>query len=271
MKFDTMLEISNLNVEVNGKMLLQDINITIPNSGWSSIIGPNGSGKTTLLRCILGVIPYTGTVQEAHLDQKSNLIIHAPNFSSPKSMKSVYRNLQRNVAYIAQKPVYPVGMTVAQYVSLASLKNSKVNLKRILEELEIYGLYDQSLATLSGGELQLVSIARAIAQNPDLILLDEPTSALDIHHQSRALALISNLRDSGIPIISVMHDLSAAAFYSDRLALLNQGRLLIYDQPDLVINSPLLANAFENAIDILNLESGRSIVVGKETRGKKSK
>jgi iron complex transport system ATP-binding protein len=159
-------------------------------------------------------------------------------------------------------------MRVAEYVSLAHLKHRSPHTREVLEELGIYGLHDQALATLSGGELQLVTLARAIAQKPKLILLDEPTSALDLNHQMRTLSLINELKETGIRIISVMHDLSTVGLYCDDLLLINQGRLLIHGKSDEVLHSSLLNEAYENSIDILKLDSGRSIIYGKDYKNK---
>jgi len=248
-----MIKLENVSIRKKNALILDSITHTFQDTGWSCIIGPNGAGKTTLLRAMLGGENYSGSISI--------------------NGREIYKNKASNIAYIPQNPTIPAGMNVWEYVSLArtrhySLLSSRQKDREIaaaaLEQMELLGLFDHNLATLSGGELQRVLIARAIAQQPEIILLDEPTSALDLHHQMAVLNHIEKLKSDGVRIITVMHDLTVSALYCDELLLLDEGRALISGKPDEVIHSPLLQKAFKNGLSVFTLADGNPVVYGKK-------
>jgi iron complex transport system ATP-binding protein len=122
-------------------------------------------------------------------------------------------------------------------------------------------MHENLVAHLSGGEMQRALIARALAQEPELILLDEPTSALDLHHQIAVLNNIELLKERGVTIISTMHDITLAAMYATRIVVMHQGKVLLSGLASDVIHSPELKNAFDNRISVYTLESGRPVIV----------
>ena len=248
-----MIEIKNLTVTKNRFTILEDVNICFEPNGWSCIIGPNGSGKTTLLKCLLGNEKYFGSIKI--------------------NGKEIYGALPQNIAYIPQKPTVPNDMSVFEYISLARTphyslfsftKKSQIRVYEVLEKFELMGMQKQLISTLSGGELQRVFIARAITQEPKIIFLDEPTSALDLHHQISVLNQVEEIKSSGVKILSIMHDLTSAALYSDELVLLSEGKVLINGTPDEVLHSPALQTAFGNRINVFTLENGNSLIYGKK-------
>ena len=109
--------------------------------------------------------------------------------------------------------------------------------------------------------MQRALIARALAQEPDLILLDEPTSALDLHHQISVLNNIELLKEDGVTVISTMHDLTLAAMFAERLVVLKAGKILLAGDSDIVIHSSELKKAYDNRIDVYTLDSGRPVIV----------
>ena len=109
--------------------------------------------------------------------------------------------------------------------------------------------------------MQRALIARALAQEPDLILLDEPTSALDLHHQISVLNKIELLKERGVTIISTMHDITLAAMYAERIVVMQKGKILLSGRADQVIHSSELRSAFDNRIDVYTLDSGRPVIV----------
>jgi iron complex transport system ATP-binding protein len=124
------------------------------------------------------------------------------------------------------------------------------------------------VAQLSGGEMQRALIARALAQEPELILLDEPTSALDLHHQISVLNNIELLKEEGVTIISTMHDITLAAMFAERIVIMKEGRVLLSGASQDVIHSPELRSAFDNRIDVYTLDSGRPVIVATKGENK---
>ena len=115
--------------------------------------------------------------------------------------------------------------------------------------------------------MQRALIARALVQEPTLILLDEPTSALDLHHQISVLNNIELLKERGVTIISTMHDITLAAMYAEQIVVMQEGRVLLNGTSDYVIHSPELKSAFENRINVYTLESGRPVIVATKEAG----
>jgi iron complex transport system ATP-binding protein len=245
-----MISIKDLTIRIGEKVILDHIDLTIPENSWTCLVGPNGAGKTTLLKALLGVTPYSGSLRDDKVE--------------------VYRNQKRNVAFVPQQPQIPAGMTVSEYVMLGRSKRdgwgnesvrSRSLVQNILEQTQLFGLHNQYITRLSGGEMQRALIARALAQEPKLILLDEPTSALDLHHQISTLNNIELLKDLGVTIISTMHDITLAAMYAERIVVMHEGKLLLDGLAQSVIHSPELKMAFDNRINVYTLDSGRPVIV----------
>lgn len=251
-----MINVLDLSVRAGEKVILNQISVEIPLKKWTCLVGPNGAGKTTFLKALLGLQPYAGSItQNGH---------------------EVYRNHLRNVAFVPQQPQIPMGMSVAEYVALGRAKRdgwgneslkSRNLIYEILVQTQLFGLHQQQVSALSGGEMQRALIARALAQEPEIILLDEPTSALDLHHQIATLNNIEILKDRGVTIISTMHDITLAAMYAERIVVMQEGRILLEGPADLVIHSAELREAFDNRINVYTLDTGRPVIVAaKEER-----
>ncbi|MEN9324786.1 MAG: hypothetical protein RL414_540 [Actinomycetota bacterium] len=244
------MKIESLTVHAGGRKILDDISITIPHGIWTCLVGPNGAGKTTLLKVLLGVRNYTGSVQDKGAE--------------------VYRNQHRNIAFVPQHPEIPSGMTVAEYVALGRAKidgwgresqASQKFIEEILIQTQLFGMHKQFVAHLSGGEMQRALIARALAQEPEIILLDEPTSALDLHHQISVLNNIELLKSRGVTVISTMHDITLAAMYAERIVVMQDGKVLLDGNASEVIHSSELRTAFDNRINVYTLDSGRPVII----------
>ena len=245
-----MIDIQDLTVRIGATDILKDLNLSIIVNSWTCFVGPNGAGKTTLLKSILGSQPYSGSIKDEGVE--------------------VYNNHDRNVAFVPQHPQIPVGMSVTEYVMLGRAKRdgwgteSKESRALVVDTLKLTGLYgmqNQFISRLSGGEMQRALIARALVQQPELILLDEPTSALDLHHQIAVLNKIEILKDRAVTIISTMHDITLAAMYADQIVVMKEGRILLSGPSDVVVHSEQLKEAFENRINVFTLDSGRSVIL----------
>jgi len=251
-----MIQVKNLELSISGKKILSDISFSVLDGMWSCLVGPNGAGKTTLLKVLLGSAPYSGSVTSDGFE--------------------VFGNHKRNVAFVPQQPRIPQGMTVAEYVMLGRAKKdgwgnesakSRSFVAEILGITNLFGMHRQMVSHLSGGEMQRTLIARALAQEPELILLDEPTSALDLHHQIEVLNNLQYIQQRGVTIVSTMHDISLAAMYAQRLIVMQGGRLLVEGAAHEIIHSAELRTAFDNRISVFTLDSGRPVVIARKDEG----
>ena len=212
--------VANLAVDLDRTPILRGVSCSAGSGGWLALIGPNGAGKTTLLRAVAGLLPHRGEV----------LLDGAGIMSLSR------RDRARLIAYVPQEPVLPPDMPVADYVLLGRTpyirylggpgRSDREAAARAAERLGVSPFADRRLASLSGGERKRVVLARALAQDPRVLLLDEPTSSLDIGHQQQVLDLVDELRETaGLTVLSTLHDLTTAGQYADQLVLLHEGRI----------------------------------------------
>jgi iron complex transport system ATP-binding protein len=250
-----MIKIENLSVNYGDRTVLDSISIEIPTGTWTSIIGPNGAGKTTLLKSLLGMNPYSGSIKFGDIE--------------------AFQDLKRNIAFVPQRPQVPVGMTVREYVTLGRAKRDgwgrekragKTLVQETLKSMQLVGLQDQPVSRISGGEVQRVLIARAIVQEPEIILMDEPTSALDLHHQISTLNQIEILKKAGVTVLSTMHDITLGAMYAERIVLMRDGKVMLDGNAASVIHSEELKSAFDHGISVHTLEDGHAVIVANKMR-----
>lgn len=215
-----LLEVKDVDFHYGNRKVLDKITFSAKNGEFIGILGPNGSGKTTLLDCISSKKPSHG---EVLLDGKS---IH--------NLK--VKEIARNVAFLTQGATIDFPFKVLEVVLMGrnpyidafhseSEKDLKIA-KNAMGLTRTTQFADRCVTELSGGELQRVLIARALAQEPKLLLLDEPIVHLDINHQLEILDLVKNQCKNGICVIAVLHELNLASRYCDRLILLNNGKIV---------------------------------------------
>ena len=170
MNTGTLLELSEVNLVLSKRLLLENVDLRIGRGEILTIIGPNGAGKTTLLRVALGLQKPTAGRVSLQPDLK--------------------------VGYMPQRlhvdPTFP--LTVKRFLALAC-NNDQARIRPLLDEVGAAHVYDSTMQTLSGGELQRVLLARALVREPDLLVLDEPVQGVDVHGQSELYQLISRIRD----------------------------------------------------------------------------
>ncbi|MCZ2857907.1 ABC transporter ATP-binding protein [Blastococcus sp. VKM Ac-2987] len=233
------VEVLGLSAAYGRRPVLSSVRFTVEPGGWLGIIGPNGSGKSTLLRSVLGLHPHDGQVR----------IDGVPLTGMPR------RDRARLLAYAPQLPVLPDGVSTHDYVLLgrtphrpllaAPRRSDAAVVAEVMQRLELEGLADRAVVTLSGGEQQRAVLARALAQQPRVLLLDEPTAALDLGHAQQVLDLLDRLRrQDGLTVVSTLHDLTLAGQYADRLTLLASGRVAAEGSPDEVLTAAALADHY---------------------------
>jgi len=227
-------------------VLLAGVDLTAAPGEWLTIVGPNGAGKSTLLRAVAGLHPYTGSITVGG---------HQVRATPP-------RLLATRIAMVVQQPTIPVATTVADYVLLGRTahlgwlqregRRDRLLVAGVLGRLNLDRFAERHLETLSGGELQRVLLARALVQQPDVLLLDEPTSALDVGHQVEVLELVDRLRaEHGLTVLSTMHDLTLAGEFTDRLLLLDRGRPVRDGTPTEVLEPELLRRTYGAEVTVL--------------------
>ncbi|MFC3182325.1 ABC transporter ATP-binding protein [Cypionkella sinensis] len=216
--------------------ILTDISFAMAEGEVMAICGANGAGKSSLLRLLYRYVPpRSGTVSLMGRD----LWLHTA------------RETARTVAAVLQEQPTDFALTARQIVALgrlphragfasAALRDTEV-VSAALERLDLARFADMPFGTLSGGEKQRVMVARALAQEPRVLILDEPTNHLDIRHQLELLAL---LRGLGLTVICTLHDLTLAAQFADRVLVLADGRVLSDGPPDLALSEHHIATAF---------------------------
>lgn len=239
-----MVEIKDLTCGYNGRFLLKDINLKIEQKELMGIIGPNGSGKTTLIRAITRILRL----------KKGNIF-----FEGRDIWKVELSELAKKIAVVSQN--HPTNfMTVQEFVLLGRIPHFKrLQFLETKEDLEIakramtltdtFNFKDRPLEEISGGERQLVFIARALTQQPQLLILDEPTAHLDITHQVAILDLIKRLnKELGLTVIMVLHDLNLASEYCQRLLLLNEGRIHKMGIPEEVLDYRIIEEVYKTVV-----------------------
>jgi iron complex transport system ATP-binding protein len=242
-------------VELDGTNVVDGVSIDVPKGDWLMIVGPNGAGKTTLLRAIAGLASARGMIE---VDGRPLSKLHA-------------RARAQVIAFVPQTPVIPIGTSVFDYVLLGRTPHisylgteSAADLEAAAEALEFLDLgrfSSRALESLSGGELQRVLLARAIAQHAPIVLLDEPNTSLDIGHQQDVLDLIDRLRrQRGLTVVSTMHDLTLAGLYAHRLVLLDHGRIVADGDASVVLTEAHLERYYGARVRVIQEGAGFVVV-----------
>lgn len=237
-----ILSAADLTVRYPGAMApaLDGVNIAVDAGELVAVVGPNGSGKTTLLGAILGTLRRSaGTVA----------IMDRPLGSwAPRAMARVVGVVtQREEMAFPLRVVESVGL--GRYARLSAFAApgaaDEAAVADAMRRADVSALATRRTDTLSGGEWQRVRVARALAQEPRLLVLDEPTAALDVRHEMEVFELVRRLCDEGMATLLVTHHLNLAARYADRMLLLHQGRLLADGKPAEVLRTDTLAEVFQ--------------------------
>jgi len=212
------INVNQIEFSYNGSQVLNNITTEICSGDLIALVGPNGSGKSTLIKCLNKILqPQKGTV---FIDDK-HLQYIAPH------------TLAKQMAYVPQKEYYCNGITVFDtvltgrkpYINWRPSDQDLDITADILKSLHLESIAMKDISQLSGGQQQMVFIARALAQEPQFLLLDEPTANLDIKHQLEIMELLKQLSDKGLSIIVAIHDINLAVRYANKYMMLKEGQL----------------------------------------------
>ncbi len=223
---------------------VHDVSLEIGKGDFLTLVGPNGSGKTTLLRLIDRIL----------LPERGSIILDGKDINAFSRVE-----LARKIAFVPQEPLPQFPFTVAEIVLMGRAPHMRGAVfenvhdrdvaRAMMQLTDTLHLAEKPITALSGGERQRVYIARALAQEPQIILLDEPNAHLDIAHQIDVFRILRRLnQDSGMTVISVSHDLNLAAAYSDRIALLVCGSLTAIGTPKEVLTEERIREAFQTDV-----------------------
>ncbi len=239
-----------------GRDVLRDLSLELPAEAVTAILGPNGSGKTTLLRLLLGVLrPRAGTIQLAG------------------QVLGSYSRRERSqfVGLVPQDEHIPFDFTVLEYVLLGRAPYlgplqmpGEADRQVALEALQRAGLVDmedRALPTLSGGERQLATVARALAQQPRVLLLDEPTAHLDLSNQGRLLAIIRGMAAQGTTAVLTTHDPSLAAALAGFVVLMRDGRVLAAGPVATTLTEEKLSATYDEPVRVAEVDGRRVILL----------
>lgn len=249
-----MVKIDHLEFKYTDTKILNKIKLDISPGECVSIIGPNGAGKSTLVKCIIGLLT----------PQKGMVEIDDENLANMKRME-----IAQKAAYVPQSQSSLFPIRVFDMVMLGrrphlAWKSSEDDLNKVLKSLKILKIDDLAIRNfneISGGQQQKVIIARALAQETNILLLDEPISNLDIKHQLEVMELIGEIsKNYRITSIIVVHDLNIAARYSDKIVMMKDGRVVTHGTPETVLTKENIRDVYDVEVEIGKIKEKPYIV-----------
>lgn len=242
------VEISNLSFSYGDRLIIDKINFVVEDGQLISVLGPNGVGKSTLFRCILGLLKdYKGKIYLGGKDIKklstcemAKLIAYIPQSHYPSFNYSVFDMVLMG--------------TAVQVSSISSPGKKQIELvNKALDKMGIHHLHDRGYMQISGGERQLVLLARALVQEAKILILDEPTSNLDFGNQIKVMTQIKNLAKEGYTIIQSTHNPDQTFLFSDKIIAMKDGRIIKYGKPDDIISNDLIQSLYGIDVEIQSL------------------
>lgn len=244
--------LNNVSFSYRDSSVLCDISFVANEGSLISVLGPNGAGKSTLLKCILGILKnYSGSI----------------TIDGSEAAKLRAEELSKRIAYIPQLHYQTFDYSVLDMVLMGTGSElsvwscpGKEQIKKAedaLDRLGIASLTDRGFASLSGGEQQLVLMARAIAQDARTWILDEPTSGLDFGNRIRVLSQLRKMADAGYTILMSTHDPEQTFLFSDRIVALKAGRVAAFGSPKETLNEELIRELYGIKVGIESLHDDR--------------
>lgn len=247
------IEVKNLSFSYGERQVLFDISFTVEQGEFVSILGPNGVGKSTLFRCILGLLSdYQGSVLIDGLDARTfsvreaaKHIAYIPQSSNPTFNYSVFDIVLMGTTS---------GLSPFRAPNAAAIEKCEW----ALEKIQISHLSQRCFHRLSGGERQLVMIARALVQDAPILMLDEPTANLDFGNQLLVLEQARSLTREGYTVIQTTHHPEQSFLFSDRILAIQQGRVLVQGTPAQVLTAETMKQLYGVEVEVLSLYEDRA-------------
>lgn len=257
---NSIVKIKDLQFKYDETDILKHINLDVPQGSFLSILGPNGSGKTTLLKNICNLLH----------PEKGSILIEEKDVEKIK-----YKKLAQMIAVVHQGTDVQFDFSVHDVVMMGRFpylkrfqsegqKDEEI-VQKAMENTSTWGLKDKSINEISGGERQRVLIARALTQQPRVLILDEPISHLDIKYQIEILDLCKRLnKEQGITVITTLHDMNMASRYSDYIVLLQNGKIREMDIPENVLTEKNIQEVYGVKVELFRKnDNERPIIIPK--------
>ncbi|BAJ55470.1 ABC transporter ATP-binding protein [Helicobacter pylori] len=243
-----VLEVKNLSFKYSQKLILDKLSFSVPKNSITSILAPNGSGKTTLLKCLLGLLK---PLEETEIKACNKDILPLKPYEKAKL-----------IAYIPQVEYYAFNFSVLDFVLMG--KATHLNLfampkakhikeaTSVLERLDLESLKDQGINDLSGGQRQMVLLARSLLQRTPLLLLDEPTSALDLKNQALFFdAIKDEMKKRELSVLVNIHDPNLVARHSTHVVMLKDKKLFLQASTQIAMTSHNLSTLYDTPLEAI--------------------
>lgn len=252
---EMILEGRDIRFSYNGIEVIKDVNLSVDRGKIVGLLGANGAGKSTLLKLLTGIL----STKHGKILYKGREMKYFPK-----------REISKKIAYVPQSPTFGFPFTVSEiikmgrapYIGRFEFENDKDDgiAFQAMETVGISHLQNRLVSEISGGEKQLTSFARALAQEPELMVLDEPATFLDVKHKTEILRLLVRLKNErNISILAATHDVFSGLFYFDRLIVLKDGGILAEGEFDQVLTDDILSEAYDISV-IVKKEGGKIFV-----------
>ena len=235
------IEVRGLSFSYGRRHVLKDVTFMVGDREFVGVLGPNGSGKSTLLNCLSGLL--APDQKKVYVWGKDVAV--TGNNEMARLVAIVPQDSSMNFAFPVEDVVL---MGRYSHISRFRFEDAQDYLvaQKAMKETRTWGLRSRLVTDLSGGERQRVVIARALSQEPKVLLLDEPTTHLDIRHQLEVLNLIKELNQTqGLTVLAVFHDLNLASRFCDRILLMDRGRIMASGRPEEVLTAQNIEKAFK--------------------------
>ena len=247
------IDAKGLSVNFGSNSVLKNLSFSISSGSFVALLGPNGSGKSTLLKAIAGLTKFKG---DLFINSKKTNGFLRENFP---------------LSYVPQNLSIPHGMTVSEYVMLGRVSNSNWffgerkddydAVETALDALDLSSRAKQLVSTLSGGEMQRVTLARALAQEAKVLLLDEPTAAMDFARAIESIQLLDSLREKyNLTIVIATHDINSVCHYANFTLILKDGNGLYAGEFSNVLEKKFLGNLYDTEIEFFRNDKGELVI-----------
>jgi ABC-type cobalamin/Fe3+-siderophores transport systems, ATPase components len=253
-----MYVVSNVDYSIENKKILNNIDIKINKGEFIGILGPNGSGKSTLLRVLLN-----------YLKKETGLI----DLKEKSIEKYKQKEIAKIVSFVPQKSKVSMPISVDDFILLGRLPHRKSyfesysekdfnEVRRAMKLLNIENFKDRDVNTLSGGEFQRVLMARALCQNPEILILDEATAAMDINYSIKLMDMTETLsKNENLTVIAVLHDLNLASLYCSKIIFLKEGEVRHFGEVEDLFKEDILEEIYDFKCSVINNKYGKPFVL----------